>query len=169
MYDIFISYASEDVDFVKELAEDLENEGFSVWWDISIPTGKNFDEVIEEALKKSSSVVVLWSTYSVGSDWVRLEAGEGRAKKRLVPVKIEEVKIPFAFKNIQTANLIHWNRDHDHPDFRRLVNDINSILGLEPEPPQPPVPRITSFKKYLLPAILVVSLVLAGIFWIKNR
>lgn len=168
MYDIFISYASEDADFASELASDLENEGFKVWWDIDIPTGRNFYDVIEEALKKSKSVVVLWSTHSIESDWVQLEAGEGQAKKRLVPVRIEEVEIPFAFKNIQTADLMYWNRDHNHPDFRRLVDDINSILGFEPELPEPKPARILSFKKYLLPAIIVLALVLAGIFYLKN-
>ena len=168
MYDIFISYASENVDFTKELAEDLENEGFSVWWDNFIPTGRNFDRVIEEALKNSKSVVVLWSTHSVESDWVRLEAGEGQAKKKLVPVFIEEVEIPFAFKLVQTANLIHWNRDHNHPDFRQLVNDIKSILELEPEFPDPPVSETINIQRYLLPAIIVITLVLAGIFYLKN-
>jgi hypothetical protein len=129
MYDIFISYAREDINFAKELATDLEKEGFSVWWDISIPAGKTFDQVIEDAIKAAKCVIVLWSSYSTKSNWVRIEAEEGRTRGNLVPVLIEEVEIPFAFKNIQAANLSNWNKNHLSPEFQKLVADIKLVLG----------------------------------------
>ena len=47
MSDIFISYASEDRDWARMLAQKLEEQGWSVWWDRDIPYAKPFDEVIE--------------------------------------------------------------------------------------------------------------------------
>ena len=50
MSDIFISYTSSDREKAKILAEVLEEQGWSVWWDRKIPPGRSFDEVITEAL-----------------------------------------------------------------------------------------------------------------------
>jgi len=59
MSDIFISYASADRETAERLAGVLADEGWSVWWDRTIPPGKSFAKMIEEALKASSCVVVL--------------------------------------------------------------------------------------------------------------
>jgi hypothetical protein len=98
MSDIFISYASEDRDRVKPLAEALAvTQGWSVWWDREIPFGKAFDQVIEEALVNARCVVVVWSIYSIKSHWVIEEAQYGRENKILVPLLIDEVIPLFWF------------------------------------------------------------------------
>jgi len=74
MSSIFISYASEDRERARILAQALEQRGWPVWWDREIPLGKAFDEVIEENLARAQCVLVLWSKASVGSRWVRAEA-----------------------------------------------------------------------------------------------
>ena len=43
MSDIFISYASADRDRARLLADALAQKGWSVWWDRTIPPGKEFD------------------------------------------------------------------------------------------------------------------------------
>ncbi len=65
MSDIFISYASEDRAKAETLAYALEQQGWSVWWDRTIPAGKSFDEVITEALAGTRCVVALWSRVGV--------------------------------------------------------------------------------------------------------
>ena len=61
MSDIFISYASEDREKARQLAEVLNQQGWSVFWDRIIPTGKTFHLVIEEELDSARCVIVLWS------------------------------------------------------------------------------------------------------------
>jgi hypothetical protein len=56
MSDIFISYAREDRDKAKALAELCQQQDWSVWWDRRIPPGRSFDEVIEEALGAAKCV-----------------------------------------------------------------------------------------------------------------
>ena len=47
----------------------------------------------------------VWSAHSVNSDWVRTEAHEGLDRGVLVPVSIDDVKPPLAFRRTQTAVL----------------------------------------------------------------
>lgn len=141
MSDIFVSYAAEDRSRVKELAQSLEAQGWSVWWDRSIPFGKRFHQVIEEELAQARSVMVVWSASSVRSDWVRAEAGEGMARGVLVPVAIEDVSPPLVFRQIQTADLSRWEGDAESPVFRKLMADLAALLGAPPAPTVEPIER----------------------------
>ena len=80
MSDIFLSYAQADLPRVPPLVRALERHGWSVWWDRTILPGRAFDHVIEEALEGARCVVVVWSSTSVGADWVSTEAEEGRQR-----------------------------------------------------------------------------------------
>ena len=108
MADIFISYASADRDRARVLADALATQGWSVWWDRTIPPGRQFDEVIEEELAAAGCVVVLWSKASVASSWVKTEAADARDRRILVPVLIEDVKLPLEFRRMQAADLSQW-------------------------------------------------------------
>lgn len=131
MTDVFISYSRADRDRAQTVARALEKQGFTVWWDRKIPPGRTFDEVIQEALQRSSCVIVLWSTTSVKSDWVKEEAQNGAARGVLVPVLIDDVPIPLGFGRIQTANLVGWRGDLDHPEFEQLSRSVAEIGGLQ--------------------------------------
>ena len=132
MADIFISYAREDREKAQPLAEALEQQGYSVWWDPVIPPGKRFDEVIEKALEEAKCVVVLWSKSSLKSNWVLVEAEEGRNRGILIPAFIEEkVRQPIAFRLLQAADLTEWDPAQTSPAFKMLLKGVSSILGPE--------------------------------------
>lgn len=126
--EIFFSYAREDRERAEFLAHALQDEGFSVWWDVSIPAGKTFDKVIEQALTAAHCVIVLWSKNSVDNRWVLTEAQDGADREVLVPILIDEVKIPLAFRRLEAANLIEWTGDKTDPAFLRLISDISNVL-----------------------------------------
>ncbi len=46
----------------------------------------------------------------------------------LVPVLIEAVDLPFGFKRIQAADLVHWNGNVAHPGFMELVGAVESQI-----------------------------------------
>jgi hypothetical protein len=100
-----------------------------VWWDRSIPPGKSFDQVIEAAIDSASCMIVLWSKSSASSDWVKTEASEGVKRQILVPVLIEDVKIPLEFRRIQAADLIGWNSSTSHQGFQNMVSSIENLLS----------------------------------------
>jgi formylglycine-generating enzyme required for sulfatase activity len=93
----------------------------------------------------------LWSKTSVSSDWVKTEASEGKQKGILIPVLIDDVKIPLAFRLMQAADLKDWVGKLPHPGFDNILKAVAGILGrtpavqpgqrMEPETAQPPVPH----------------------------
>ncbi|MBL8314031.1 MAG: toll/interleukin-1 receptor domain-containing protein [Rubrivivax sp.] len=67
MSDVFDGYASADRDRAQAVAAELQARGLSVWWDRAIPPGRQFDEVIEEALDAARCVALLWTEASAAS------------------------------------------------------------------------------------------------------
>lgn len=132
MADIFISYASQDLAKARPLAEALEKQGWSVFWDRTIPAGQTWRQVIGNALDHARSVVVLWSEASIVSTWVHEEADDGRERGVLIPVLIGDVRPPIGFRSYQTANLADWDGSNASTSYRQLIIDIESILGPSP-------------------------------------
>jgi hypothetical protein len=128
MADIFISYSSEDKTIVKRLAKFLESKGWSVWWDRQIPIGEKYDAVIEKELHNAACVLVIWTAKSVSSEWVKNEADDAARRDVLVPVVLESVSIPLAFRRIESAMLIGWQGEEDHPELELLINSITAII-----------------------------------------
>ncbi len=125
---IFVSYARVDQERVRRIAE-LLSCSWSVWWDEEVPPGRHFDQVIEEVLNAACCVVVVWSSASIKSHWVRAEAAEGLARHVLIPVKIDEVAPPLQFRQLQTVNLVGW-------DGRAVTREVErlhaAVAGLHP-------------------------------------
>ena len=95
-----------------------------MWWDRSILPGTQFDEVIEAELSAARCVVVVWSEASVASKWVRAEASEGLDRQLLIPVLLEDVRIPLAFRQTQAADLTGWKGEPSHPGFDQVVTAV---------------------------------------------
>jgi len=104
-YDVFISYAREDLSTVKALVSDIEAEGLTVFWDRHIQLGQQWSDVLDRALREARVVIVVWSTASVKSTWVKAEATEALALGRLVPLRIDNATIPMPFGQVQTADV----------------------------------------------------------------
>jgi hypothetical protein len=138
---IFLSYAHEDKARAERLARALEAEGWSVFWDRTIPSGRTWRDYIGNALHEANCIVVAWSRASIASDWVHEEADEGRDRKILVPVLLDNVKPPLGFRSIQAEALINWDGSPAAGEFRKLVGDIEHFLGSPSKQPSESTPK----------------------------
>ena len=141
MSDIFLSYSQKDEERVRPIVRQLESLGWSVFWDRNMPPGKSFYDHIEEQLEAARCVVVVWSEHSVVSDWVLAEAEEGKSRKILVPLRIDEIKPRLGFRHLHAADLTGWNNDASHGQFKAC---IDAIAALVPQPVRPVDVTVTS-------------------------
>jgi len=135
MPDVFVSYNREDLPIAQRVVDGLVHEGLNVWLDMELKAGENYDEITEERLRGAKAVVVLWSSRSVKSRWVRAEATIGQRKSTLVPAMIEECDRPVMFELIQTTDLSKWEGDLADPNWRKLVNVIRDRIAAAPPGP----------------------------------
>lgn len=145
MADVFLSYKREDQQIAREVAADLEAEGFSVFFDVRIDVGDSWDERIERELNAALACVVLWSPKSRESPWVRREAREASNRQILCPATVRRCKIPLEFSDVQTSDLIDRRRgDHWHVEWRRLCEGVGRCVGRRPSGgPDPAAAAIT--------------------------
>lgn len=101
---IFISHASADDAFVKQLREQLEAQGLKVWVDSrNLRGGDQLRPEIEAAIRAARHVVVVISPETINSDWVFAEiklaeqVAKGRADFRIIPLMLPNI-IPKALK-----------------------------------------------------------------------
>ena len=122
---IFVSYSSKDRPFALGLVKELQDLGANVWIDqLGIGLGENWDNAIEEALDKSGTFMLILSPTSVESPNVQDEVSITiNTKKKMVPILIEECKLPMRWQRRQYADLAN------NPD--KAIHDILSFLGLQ--------------------------------------
>lgn len=125
---LFISYSRKDKAIARRVADALEIQGYDVFWDAEIPPGQKFDAYIYGQLQKSDAVVVLWSAHSIASDYVKEEADYAKTNSVLVPLRIDQTALPFGFARIHTTDLFHWHGSIQDPEWRRVVDSIESSL-----------------------------------------
>ena len=127
MDEIFISYKREDHDIAQILAEAL-GQRWTVWWDPKLRAGEDFDDAIEEAIQNASCVIVIWSKRSTISRYVKDEARLALDLGKLVPVAIDNTRLPLRFHGLHTIKLEGWRGSALSPAFQELVKKIEEKL-----------------------------------------
>ncbi|QNN68178.1 TIR domain-containing protein [Sphingomonas lutea] len=171
MADVFLSCARTNLGAAQRVAALLRACGFSVWYDESLPAHRAFSDVIEEQLEAASSVLVLWSTEAVASQWVRSEANRGREKHRLVQVRLDDARLPMPFDQLQCVDLRNWNNKPDTAAWESVVASVAELAGREASGggavPRHLPPQGTSRRQMLVGGGVVAGLgALGGAAWL---
>lgn len=148
----FISYAHEDKQFAISLAEELSRNGVDPWIDIwEINAGDSLiEKVFEEGLKDCAVFIIILSSASVQSPWVKQEldtAVVNRIRKitQVIPVLAEECEIPVALRALRWLNV----KDGISEVVRAMVDAAYKRNSQKPlvQPPSERVGRMIAAKQ----------------------
>lgn len=136
---VFLSYRSVNRIWVLNLYDVLHQQGFEVFLDqIVLAGGAELIRVLEEGLAQSQAGILVWSSKTGDSEWVRREyetlerqAGE-RKTFCFVPVRLDNSRLPpFAANRV----FLDFSSYPDGPNGGELLRLLHSITGqpLSPE------------------------------------
>ena len=137
--DVFISYSSHDPEPTEQLARELETRGYSVWWDTRLLAGDEFDEVIRKKIRDAKAVIVIWTSHSVRSRYVKAEAQLADQDSKLLPLRNFEISpndIPLPYNALHTEQVDHIDRVLEVLHSRG-IRPHKRHKGVHPAAPEP--------------------------------
>ncbi|MCB0258175.1 MAG: tetratricopeptide repeat protein, partial [Calditrichaeota bacterium] len=125
MKDYFISYCWDDEKIVRPLAEQLIQNGISVWIDHrEVNTNDSIPEEISAALQTSHTVLLMWSAKSLIARWTRDELNASISlRKRIIPCLLDDTPLPNTLKTAQSLYIDLRNLDQETAT-RRLLDVV---------------------------------------------
>lgn len=106
---IFVCYAREDMAVVEAFINHLRNAGAGVTWDQDFPAGADIDRIIRDAIRTVQAVIVVWSTSSAQSHFVRDEARRAFNAAKLITIHVADFdpdnEVPVGFGQLNTVPL----------------------------------------------------------------
>lgn len=136
MSSVFLSYSRSDAQIVDKIADDLQKEGFDLWFDRqNLVAGQNWQVQIEKAINESSFIIVFISKNSLQSKWVQAEyraAFEHQQRAggtRLIPVLLEKVELPVFLSTIQYVDFT----ESYYQGMRNLIRALKTPSGPKPK------------------------------------
>ena len=139
MTDVYLAYAREDRESVRTLSEMLRFEGWDVWMDPSEPSTDN-SAAVDLKLGSAGAILVVWSGYSRGSEYVRSEAATGLYKNKLIQVRIDGAAPPRPFDQVEVMDIGRWSGERDDPNWRKIIAAVRLYAGM-PGSARPQVTR----------------------------
>jgi len=147
----FISYSSKDEEFAEHLYADLQNKGVRCWFaPHDVQGGRKLHEQIDQAIHVHERLLLILSSYSMQSEWVKTEIAKARQREveeqrqvlfpvRLVP--FEAIRAWECFdadtgkdsareiREFFIPDFSNW-KDHDayRTAFQRLLRDLKSDI-----------------------------------------
>jgi len=133
-WNVFLSYRSVNRIWVLNLYDVLRQQGFSVFLDQVVLTGgAELIRTLEDGLSRSQAGILVWSSASSDSDWVRreYETMEDQSTSKnafcFVPVRLDASQIPvFARRRV----FFDFSSYPDGPNGGELLRLLHSIVGL---------------------------------------
>jgi hypothetical protein len=81
-YSCFISYSSKDEEFARRLYTNLDNRGVSCWFaPEDVQGGHKIEEQIDQAIRVYERLLLILSSYSMNSEWVKTEIAKARQRE----------------------------------------------------------------------------------------
>jgi len=138
---VFICYASEDLELALRLVNSLETEGYRVWIaPESIYPGEKWVSAINRGLQESNIFILLLTPAAVNSRWVKSETDiaidmEHRGEIKIIPLMAKTCSLPPIWRAYQyipfssiferglTSLLIESKKPSDEATSKRITEE----------------------------------------------
>jgi hypothetical protein len=166
MTQVFISYSRRDLPFVEQLARDLKNAGFEVWYDVSgIGGGARWRAAIESAVRSSQFAIVVLSPDSIASEWVEREfLFASNLKRKIIPLYYRECELPLNYLDLNYIDVRGGNYQKNFPEILSALDRP----GGSPLPPAPPKRR-PGIRAGIAGGVVVLLFLALGAYWLRQR
>ena len=125
---LFVSYSSNDKEFVRRFAQDLRAQGATLWLDeAELRPGDAIRETLEKAVSECDRLLLVVSAHSLNSEWVRHEmaiAHDRESKKlgcQVLPIRIHNVQLPPELSDRKCADF--------YEDYQSGLNQVLGIIS----------------------------------------
>ena len=135
-YDVALSFAGEDRDFVKTIYEELANQNVSVFYDfdeeITIDLwGKELIEELDEIYRKRSKCVVMFVSESYAKKvWTKLERRSSLAKalneqrEYVLPARFDDTELPGL---LPTVAFLDLRRETPQSFAQKIIRKLEKL------------------------------------------
>ncbi len=131
MADVFVSYSRANRDRIVTVSDNLEESGYSVWWDRALAPGDDYALLIEQQIDAAPCVVVAWSETARQSLWVRAEANEALDAGKLVQINLDRTKLPLPFSALNFLDFSKWGGARSEECWTSLDGRVKRRLNGE--------------------------------------
>jgi hypothetical protein len=143
MHSCFISYSSQDDEFVRRLHADLQDKGVRCWFapeDLKI--GARILDTLHEAIRLRDKVLLVLSAASIASEWVEDEVTKAFEEERrrggltvLFPIRIDDAvfatREAWAGKLRAGRSIGDFSRWKEHDAYRKALGRLLRDLRIE--------------------------------------
>ncbi|MGJ3240290.1 MAG: TIR domain-containing protein [Anaerolineae bacterium] len=134
MSDIFISYARENSEFVRQLVEALRADKREVWIDFDdIPFGTNWWEEIVKGIENMTAGIFIISRDSIQSQYCSLEVAQMiKHQKRIIPI-VYEAPEDLIDRLPQAIRDLNWVRFDSEENFDSAYQGLLTTIDTDYE------------------------------------
>jgi hypothetical protein len=139
-YDIFISYRTNQRQWVEALAKNLQQQGYTIFLDIwEIQGGQDFTKIIDEAIQSSRFTLLITTLDSSESGWIQREY-ESLSKQQLensefrcIPIILGEFPNSPFLESVQAIDFKNSSKKNYAIAFQYLICALeNQAPGSNP-------------------------------------
>ncbi len=124
MPSVFVSYSRTDEAAVKLIINQIRSSGLTPVYDTELRAGGVFPKELEEKIRSSDCVLVVWSSASHKSTWVQSEALIGLENEKLVALRIDDTPISTPPFNAVHYIDIRLNNEIPLPDKLKIDQEL---------------------------------------------
>ncbi|HAX90358.1 MAG TPA: type IV secretion protein Rhs [Cyanobacteria bacterium UBA11370] len=130
MSQVFISYAPQDTEFMKQIRHSLMREGLTVWTNkTDIKTGSEFQKEINKGLEGADNVIYLISADSLQSEYCQKEITRAFFyNKRIINLLIKPTELNQIPDHIGSLEFIDLTKIQDQKHYQTNIDQVLNLL-----------------------------------------